>query len=66
MQSKPHLQKDEELKNPPKRRREQSGVCDCHLKEERVEEPVPHVDERVLVDVRVPESVRRAIVVIVV
>lgn len=31
-----------------------------------MEKSVPHIDERVLVDVRVAESVRRAIVVVVV
>lgn len=31
-----------------------------------MEESVPHINERVLVDVRVPESVRSAIVVVIV
>lgn len=29
-----------------------------------MEEPVPHIDQRVLIDVRVAESVRRAVIVV--
>ena len=52
-----YLQQDEELEHPPEGGREQPRVCHRHLEEQRVEEAVADVDERVLVDVGVPQPV---------
>lgn len=45
------LQKYEELKNAAERRWKEAGIGDGHLEEQRVEEAVTDIDERVLVEV---------------
>lgn len=58
-----HLQQDEELKDSSEGGREEPGVGDSHLEEKGVEEAVTHIDERVLVDVGVPDPVGPNVVV---
>lgn len=60
-----NLEQNEELKDPPKGRREEASVGDGHLEEECVEEAVPHVDQWVLVHVGVTDTVGPRVVVVV-
>lgn len=53
----PHLEQEEKLKDSSEGWREESGVGDGGLKEEGVEEAIPHVNERVLVHVGVPDPI---------
>lgn len=60
-----NLEQDEELKDSPEGWREEASVGDSHLEEKCVEEAVPHVDQGVLVHVRVPDTVGPCIIVVV-
>lgn len=50
----PHLEQHEELEDAAEGGREEARVGHCHLEEERVEEAVADVYQRVLVEGRVP------------
>lgn len=52
----PHLEQDEELEDAAEGGREEPRVGHCHLEEERVEQAVADVDERVLVAGGVPHA----------
>lgn len=52
-----YLKEYEEFKDATERRREEAGIGDSHFEEKGMEEAIPNIDERVLVEIADPSVI---------